>query len=404
MNADLILKNGKVVREKGIVEADILIENGKILDLKKTGGKAEEKIDCKGKLILPGLIDPHVHFREPGQIHKEDFSTGSMSAAFGGVTTVLDMPNNSPFIDTKRRFIGKKELVEKKSCVDFGLFFGISTYGKDEINEVDPIGYKFYTAEEELAPLPELQYAMNQVENKIFAVHPEDPEIIEREDRGTPLAEYSAIKKVLELDSGTNKIHFCHVTSSKSVELSGDATCEVTPHHLFLDKKFAKENAGFGKVHPPLRKKLEIDSLWNSLNKVDSLATDHAPHTIEEKKDENPPPGFPGVETLLPLMADAVSEGRLTWEELVRLLTGGAEIYGLEKKGKIKEGFDADFAILDRKKEWEIKADKLHSKCGWTPYEGRKVKGKLEKTILRGKVIVEQREFFGRKGFGGYLK
>ncbi len=404
MNADLILKNGKIVKPEGIIEADVLIENGKILDLKKTGGKAEKKIDCKGKLILPGIIDPHVHFREPGQIHKEDFSTGSMSAAFGGVTTVLDMPNNSPFIDTKRRFTGKLELVEKKSCIDFGLFFGISTYGRDEISKVDPVGYKFYAAEEELAPIPELQNAMNQVENKVFAIHPEDPEILEKESRGTPLAEYSAIKKVLELDSGTNKIHFCHVTSSKSIELSGDATCEVTPHHLFLDKKFADENAGFGKVHPPLRKKLEVTSLWNNLDKIDTFATDHAPHTIEEKQSKNPPPGFPGVETLLPLMSDAVSKGRLSWSELARLTSGGAEIYGLKNKGKIEPGSDADFAILDRKKEWKIEGDKLHSKCGWTPYEGREVKGRVEKTILRGKLIVDQREFLGRKGFGEYLK
>lgn len=404
MTADLILKNGKIVKKEGIIEADVLIENEKIAELKKTGGKAEKKIDCKGLLILPGLIDPHVHFREPGQIHKEDFSTGTKSAAFGGVTTVLDMPNNFPFIDTKKRFEEKIELVSKKSHVDFGLFFGISRYGTEYIDKVDPVGYKFYLAKEYLAPFPEFEKAMNKVEGKVFAVHPEDPEIIEKENKRTPIAEYSAIKKIMKLDKGKNKLHFCHLTTSKSVELSEGATCEVTPHHLFLDENFAVKHPGYGKVHPPLRKREEVDKLWKVLDKVDAFATDHAPHTIEEKKSENPPPGFPGVETLLPLMADAVSKGMLSWEELVRLGTGGAGIYGLTNKGNIEKGMDADFVIIDRKKEWTIKADDLHSKCGWTPYENWQVKGKVEKTILRGKLIVDKEQFLGKKGEGVYLK
>ena len=412
MIVDTLLENCKIVRREDILEANIAVEGGQIHNIVKAGAPdADERIDLKGMLVIPGCIDPHVHFRDPGFPEKEDFGSGSLSAAFGGVTTVLDMPNNKPQTISETTLNGKKDIARRKSCVDYGFHFMITRSNLNMLGRIDAPGYKAFLGSETIG-FEDLEKAFGKLDNAVVCVHAEDPELINdsKFDKTRPesalearptKAEISAVEKILAMDFGTNRVHFCHITTPDAVGLikgSGNASCEVTPNHLFFDSGHYKTLGNLIKCYPPVREKADVEGLWGSLSDVDCFGTDHAPHTIEQKKAGSS--GMPGVETMLPLMMNAVNEGRLDWKELARLCSGAAEIFGIGEKGRIEEGFDADLAVLDRKKGWVIRAENLHSKCGWTPYEGWKVKGGVEKVFLRGSLIVDEGEFVGRPGCG----
>lgn len=403
---DLVLENCKIVSVGKILEASISINEGKIFKIAKSAStpKAEEKIDCKGKIVLPGVIDPHVHFRDPGKTWKEDFYTGSLSAIFGGVTTVLDMPNNKPDIDSKKTLDLKRNEIRKKALVDYGLYAEITNENFENLNEIDAIAFKAFIDEGKIS-YENLQGALKLLNGKIISAHPEDFEILKRKKERPLEAELMAVEKICAMAFGKNKIHFVHCTSAKTLDLiKGTATIEANIPYLFLDRAAVEKFGAFAMVKPPLRPKEEQESLWKNLGRINCISTDHAPHTIEEKESENPPTGVPGVETFLPLMANAAIEGRLSWEELTRLTSkGAAEIFNLKNKGAIETGKDADIVILDRKGEQIIKAENLHSKCGWTPFENWKLKGKIEKVFLRGALMVDMGELIGKPGFGAEI-
>ena len=407
MNVDLVLKNCKIVTSKEIIEANIAVDNGKIFEIKKTAHtpKAEETIDLKGKIVLPGAIDPHVHFRDPGKTHKEDFYTGTLSAAFGGVTTVLDMPNNNPVIDSNAALELKRKEIKKKAVVDYGLYAEVHDKNVEKIDKVNAFAYKAYL--DEKISYENLQIALNKLKGKIIAVHPEDRKTVEKKE-GRPLeAELKAIENIVKCNFNRNKIHFSHCTTKKSLDLirnCQNSTVEVNIPHLFFDTNYKEELGYFIKMKPPVRTREEREELWKNLDRVDCLSTDHAPHTLEEKELENPPNGIPSIELFLPLLIDYAYRGKLEWIEIARLSSeGAAKTFGLENKGLIEKGKDADLVVVS-KDEWKkVKAEELHSKCGWSPYNNWELRGKIEKVFLRGNLIVEIDEFVGKKGAGKEL-
>ncbi len=416
---DLVIE-GRAYINGEIVDCALGIENGKIAAIKKTL-KCDEKLEFPGCIILPAGIDAHVHFREPGMTHKEDFRTGTMSAAFGGVGCVIDMPNTRPFVSTLNALREKRSAVDRKAYVDYGLF--VSPLLESDILKMaeEAIAFKLYTASssENTAVNGEVLSALLQkiaVTKKTVSIHCEDEGMIEGlrdwssslegHNRARPnKAEVAAIQSVHKW-MGNAKVHIAHLSARESLPLIEEMKCtaEVTPHHLFLDCE--QPLGAFGKVNPPLRAKADRMVLWRGLldGKIQMVASDHAPHTISEKEEdfEAAPPGVPGTETMLPLLLAKVKHNLLPLSRMVSAACEQpAEIFHLNK-GYIEVGRDADFMIVDFKAVVKIKADRLHSKCGWTPFEGFEAIFPYA-TIVRGNVIVKNENLEGEMGYGIYV-
>ncbi len=398
---DIVLQNCKIATSKEIIEANISIDNGKIFEIKKIAHtpKGEEEIDLKGKIVLPGAIDPHVHFRDPGFTHKEDFYTGTLSAAFGGVTTILDMPNNNPRMDSKESLELKRKGIKKKAIVDYGLYAEVHDKNAEKIDKVSAIAYKAYL--DEKISYENLQTALKKLKEKIISVHPEDQKVIDRKKERPLEAELKAIENVVKLNFGTNKIHFAHCTAKKTLDLiknCPNSTIEINIPHLFFDTSYKEQLGNFIKMKPPVRTREEREELWKDLGRVDCLSTDHAPHTLEEKESDSPPSGIPSVEVFLQLLIDYAYRQKISWTEVARLSSeGAAKTFGLKNKGAIEKGKDADLVIVS-KDDWHIiKSENLHSKCGWSPYNNWELRGGIEKVFLRGNLIVDENESAGKK-------
>ncbi len=380
------------------------IEEGKIAAIKKII-KGDPHFDFGSNYILPAGIDIHVHFREPGFPNKEDFHTGSEAAACGGITCVFDMPNNLPATTDARTLEEKRQAVAGRANVDFGLYLAL----REDSNATDlsKLGcpFKIYMtgARGGLAfgAYEKLKKTLEETEKAEMhtSVHCENQDLMAKEDgvgledylRSRPNeAETSAIGMIGDL-----KAHVCHVSARESIPLLDrpNLSSEVTPHHLLLNAK--TDLAGFGKADPPLRRRADQAAMWEGLvsGKIDIIASDHAPHTIEEKEEEfeRVPPGVPGVETSLPLMLMHVKKGNLTMERLVSaMMKGPAKIMGLDK-GSIEIGMDADLIAVDLRKITKIRGDDLHSRCGWTPFEKWEAIFPLG-TFLRGELVSEDGE------------
>lgn len=382
MKSKLII-NGKILEKGKLVEKNILLEDHKIRGIIDGKVTVDEVIDVKGGVILPGIIDCHVHMREPGLTHKEDFFTGSKAAACGGVTTFLDMPNNKPPTTTIGLLNEKRKLAEK-SIVNYGFHFGSTPNNLQEIKEVNDIAsVKVYMD----ATTGNLLIDKDEILRTIF----------KSVKRITVHAESASVGKAFDifksLDNKKKKLYFCHISKEEELKIikknkKANIFIEVTPHHLFLTEEDDKD--GFTKMKPSLKTKQDQDALWKAINKgvIDTIATDHAPHTIEEKNSANPPFGVPGLETILPLLLNAVNEGKLTLQKVVELTSEKpAKIFGLKNKGYIKEGYDADFVVVDMGKEKEVRNEELKTKCGWSPFNGWKLKGWPIMTIINGNLI-----------------
>ena len=360
-------------------------------------------------IVLPGAVDAHVHFRDPGYTYKEDWESGSISAAAGGVTTVIDQPNTDPKTIDANSFNLKLDEARHKSVVDFCI-----NGGPGKIEELLKIGAsaigEIFTYEHSDDKLWRILDEVNKY-GALPTIHAEDGEVIREHTESLrdlhepeiyskarpPIAEAAAIEKIL---SWTKRAHICHISTNQGLDIVKSArregkkvSCEVAPHHLLFNVKDYKNKGPFLKTNPPLRRQSDCDALWAGLRdgSIDILASDHAPHLPEEKKEDiwEAPPGVPGVETLLPLMLIAVRRNFLSLERLVDAISSKpAEIFGLRSKGKIEAGRDADLVIIDPKAITEIKADKLHSRADWTPYEGKD--GIFpQMTLVRGTVVFE---------------
>ena len=379
----LLIKNGKVYQNGTLIKKNIFIKKDKITKLTNQELKADNVIDAKNKIIIPGLIDSHVHFREPGLTQKEDFLTGSMAAAAGGITTILDMPNTLPPTTNLQRFDEKRRLA-KKSIVNYGFHFGSTNDNIAEIEKVKGIAaVKVYMESTTGDLMVDNEHALKNIfsSSKTVAVHAENENII----------------KALELiQHGNNHLHFCHISSkeelhyAKKEKIKNKVSVEVTPHHLFLTASSLNELQSFAEMKPHLKTKEDQKALWEGIHngKVDSIATDHAPHTKEEKLDPNYPYGVPGCETMLPLLLNAVNEKKLTLKKLVQLCCENpAKIFKIKNKGFIKEGFDVDLTIIDLNLEKEVKNNDLFTKCKWSPFDGWKLKGWPVATIVNGNIV-----------------
>lgn len=414
----LLLENCRIATTTGFIDGSISVEDGKIIQISRTShANAEKKIDLHGKLVIPGVIDPHVHFRDPGKTHKEDFKTGSLSALFGGVTTIFDMPNNEPITDSNFALDEKRKIAQSKSYVDYALYCAITNENLKILPRISCNYFKAFASNPDICTYETLQKALKVLDKKIVRVHAEDPETIKKNEKKlvdarvdvlskirSVEAEVKAVEKILSMDFGTNKISFCHITSKAAIDKIRQSrkhcSIEVTPHHLFLDTNSYKALDTYASVQPPLRDAYEVSGLWSRLGYVNFLGSDHAPHTKEEKEGKilEAKPGFPGVETMLPLLVNAVNQRKLiNWHQLVKLTSHGVmEAFGLKEKGEIAAGKDADLVVLDNKVEWVIDSSELHSKCGWSPYDGFRIKGRIEKVFLHGELVLDDGELLGR--------
>jgi len=425
---DLCLTNCKLVPENK--EYSIGINGGKIVSITKIPPKSEEVIDINGNPILPGLIDAHVHFRDPGFTYKEDFRSGSEAAAAGGFTTVMDMPNTRPPTDTRRTFLEKLEIGKKKSIVDFALHAGVDDL--EEINKIadlNPASFKVFTDNIDNSFLMEVFKEISRLpQDYPISIHAEDESItnfctemekniIDEDskiyaDARPPIAEVIAVSTAISFSRFYNqKIHICHVSTKKAIQEIITAkkeglnvTCEITPQHMFLDTSYFDKCGNFAKTNPPLRDSKNKLTLAN-LKDIDIIGTDHAPHVLKEKERNvwEAPPGIPNLETTLSLLLTKVNENKMSFEDIKRLLCENpAKIFNLKNKGHIKEGMDADFVIIDMKKEDKINPENFKTRAKYSPFEGFKVKGMPTMTIVRGNVVMENNEIFENKGIYVY--
>lgn len=373
----------------------------------------ERVVDATGKRLLPGMIDVHVHFRQPGFSHKETWETGSKSAAAGGVTTVVDQPNTAPPTITADAFDEKLEYATQ-SLVDFGINGGVTAdWDPDSLFQrpIFALGEIFLadsTGEMGIGT-PLFREALDHPERDApVTVHAEDATLFnesarERDDADAwsayrrARAEIEAIRRACELAAEHDTaVHIAHTSTPEGIDIASEAgmTCEVTPHHLYLSRSDLDELGTYGRMNPPLRREKRRQNVYERVadGTVDMIATDHAPHTTEEKDADiwSAPSGVPGVETALPLLLADAREGRLSFER-VRDLTAKnpAAVFGIPDKGVVAEGKHADLVLVDPGKTRAIRAQNLHTKCDWTPFEGRQ--GVFpEMTMVRGEIVYER--------------
>jgi dihydroorotase len=414
-----LIRNSAIITPESVERADVLIEDRTIAAIgpSLSAPSGARVVDAGGLLVFPGLIDPHVHLREPGGEHKEDFNSGTRAALAGGFTTVLAMPNTQPSITDRDTLTRALRLAASKAVCDFGLFAGATAANAEEVAGLETaVGLKLYmgssTGSLLVADLAG-QAAHFERYPGVIAAHAEDEEAIAyfaaRGQRRPPLCAALAVARALALaEHFQRRLHVCHVSTAHELALIREAkargvpvTCEATPHHLFLTTDDEARLGPLGRMNPPLRSREDVEALWVNLDIVDCLATDHAPHTLEEKRSPAPPSGVPGLETALPLLLTAAHAGKIALSAIARLMAEGpAAVFDLARKGRIAPGYDADLTIVDANAEWTIGEQPLFTRCGWSPFEGRKVKGRVEQVFLRGQEVYAHEEILAEPGYG----
>jgi len=444
MAVDLIVKNGTIVSSAASYRGHVLIKDGKVLEVKVRDDlpQAKRVIDATGLHVLPGLIDPHVHFRVPGLAHKEDFDTGSQAAAAGGITTIIDMPNVVPPTSNVEGFHAKVACAKGISYVDYGIYAVIIEGNSREIlplAEAGVVGYKIFLGET-VGNIPAPQdgeiidaWRIVAQTGRRCGVHAEDNGIIlylrkklQDQGRRDPLAHLESRPSIAEAEAISRAILFAgeaksklmiyHMSAAESVELvrrgkdrGVDVMGETGPHYLIMEgEDMVRMNLGtLLKMNPPVRSREHAEALWRGLldGTIEVIGTDHSPHTREEKMFDNPMgdiwkalSGGPGVETNVPLMLTQVNAGRLNLNQYVKVQAEGpARAWSLwPRKGNLGRGADGDITVVDMRKEGTIDQDRLHSKSKLTPFHGFRVTGLPVYTIVRGHVAMENGEVVGK--------
>ncbi len=452
---DSVVKNGKILTCFDIFEAGIAIEEEKIVAVAKEPNlpKADNLIDAKGNLIIPGVIDAHVHI----EAEPENFETGTKAAAHGGITSVMEMPYFTPSITTVQTFNQKRKRGEREALVDFALYVGAGTDNLDEIpalGDTGAIGFKTFTLKRETrseaskglmiwddGSLTDVFESIGKT-GLVSTVHAENDEITEylaqklKKEGRKKLIDYlqskpgieeeEAVARVLNIASKT-KVHLnvCHVSTGKSVNLVRQAkasgqrvTADVCMNHVFLDLEYVKKQVDklgpYAKITPPPRSKMDVESLWKGLNDgtVDFIQSDHVPCSKDEKevgwidiwKAES---GGVGIECMLPLLLTQVNKGKISLRRMVEVTSSSAaKIFGIyPKKGAIQVGSDADITIIDMKKEDKLRSEKMYSKGRSISrlFDGWKVKGMPILTMVRGKTVMKDGEVIGKPGYGKFI-
>jgi len=419
-NFNLIIKNGSCYINGKLEKTDIAINNGKIEKIGKLSLNSSKVFDATDKIVLPGIIDTQVHFREPGSTDREDLESGSRAAVLGGVTSVFEMPNTNPPTSNLIEFNKKLDLAKNRMHCNYAFYFGATPENVDQLAKLKGLegccGVKLFAGSSTGKLLVDKEKDIEKVisnSDRIVSIHSEDEEILNLrkkfikegdvhshpEWRNAECA-MSSTRRVVKIAERYNKqIHVLHVTTKEEVDFLAmhkkNVTFEITPQHLTLYAPDCYDKLGsFAQMNPPIRKKEHFDRLWVAVKNsvVDVLGSDHAPHSKEDKNKKYPasPSGMPGVQTILPIMLNHINNEKLSLDQLVKLMCENpCKIFGIKKKGYLKEGYDADLTIIDMNKNVTIKNEMIASKCGWTPFDNYKVKGFPVATIVNGSIVMK---------------
>ena len=415
----LIIKNGSCYIDGKLTKTDIGLSGNKIQKIGKIELNSSKVYNATDKVILPGIIDTQVHFREPGSTDAEDLESGSRAAVLGGVTSLFEMPNTNPPTSNLVEFDKKLQAAKNRMHSNYAFYFGATPDNTDQLARLKDVegccGVKLFAGSSTGNLLVDKEADIEKVissSDRVVSIHSEDEDIIKLrkkfirkgdvhshpEWRNVECAMSSTRRVVKIAERYNKKIHVLHVTTKDEVDFLAmhkkNVTFETTPQHLTLYAPDCYDKLGtYAQMNPPLRTKEHYDRLWVAIknNVVDVLGSDHAPHLKVNKDKEYPntPSGMPGVQTIFPVMLDHVNNGKLTLQQLINLMCENpCRIFGIKNKGYIKEGFDADLTITDMNKEVTIKNEMIASKCGWTPFNNHKVKGFPVGTIVNGHLVM----------------
>jgi len=395
---DLVLK-GKFLTGRKLMEGSVGISDGKIARLSTGELKGEEVVEIeRERIILPGLMDTHVHIRDFEQTDKETVESGTKAALHGGITAVFDMPNTKPPVIDRKTFERRVKLFEGRSYTDYALGFLL----KDNCREAGKVNADFYkifmgaSTGGIFSANFESDYSCSP---GIVSVHAEDAEVVSKDPERPPEAEIRAIRRALLASKRLGKpLNICHVSTADGVGAILNSglpwvSFEVTPHHLFLTKRDYERNPLL-KVYPPLRSEEDRKALWKNFSEIPIIASDHAPHTLEDK--EEGAAGIPGLETEVALLLDAVNRGIITIFDIVeKMHDNPLRTFGIGGRGVEVSG-EATFTVVDLGREWTVKPEEFYTKAKWSPWEGKKLRGKVVITVLRGEVVMEDDEIVGK--------
>ena len=419
-NLSLIIKNGSCYINGKLTNTDIGLLGNKIKIIGKIKGDGLNVYDATNKLVLPGIIDTQVHFREPGSTDAEDLESGSRAAVLGGVTSLFEMPNTNPPTANLIEFEKKLKAAKNRMHSNYAFYFGATPDNTDQLKQLKNVegccGVKLFAGSSTGNLLVDKESDIEKVisnSDRIVSIHSEDEDIIKLrkkfikqgnvhshpEWRNVECAMSSTRRVVKIAERYNKKIHVLHVTTKEEVDFLAmhkkNVTFETTPQHLTLFAPDCYDKLGtYAQMNPPLRSKEHYDRLWVAIknNIVDVLGSDHAPHLKSNKDKEYPntPSGMPGVQTIFPIMIDHVNNGKLTLTQLINLMCENpCRIFGIKNKGFIKEGYDADLTIVDMSKKVTIKNEMMASKCGWTPFHNHKITGFPVGTIVNGNLVMQ---------------
>jgi len=420
----ILIKNAQLANGQLV---NIFIKDQLINSINFKKPLADKKIDAKGKLVIPGIIDPHVHFRVPGASYKEDWETGSLAAASCGITCVLDMPNNNPAITSQEKLDQKYQLIRGKSYVNYGLYIGATESNLSKLKNIQrAVGIKIYLGSSTGGLLVTNYKKVEEILsncNQLVVFHSEGESCIKKsqeviDNNQKNIAKFhdqlrpeecalQSTKKIINIVKKTKKpVYICHVSTSKEIKIIAKAKAkglpifaEATPHHLFFNKEIVAELGNFAKVNPPLRTKESQQSLQKALSSgiINAIGTDHAPHTREEKlmPYQKAPAGLPGLETALSVMLDLFFQNKITLKRIVELMCWNpADIFKIKKRGKLEPGYFADVVLIDLDLTASLKNSKLYTKCGWSPYSKFNLKHfPALVTIINGQIVFYQGKF-----------
>jgi len=441
---DSVLTNAKAYLNGQIVDCSIALEEGTIFKIGKETQmpNADQKTNLKNLLVLPGLIDEHVHLRDEGKAYKEDFQTGTAAAAAGGFTTVLDMPNNEPVTMSLETLRNRLAIAERKILVNVGFYseFPKKLAEAKGIVSEGAIGFKLFMGSQigglNIDNDQDLENAFKEVAalNAPVAVHAEDKALLVKneeklkqakktsiaafQDAHSETVELKAVERLLKISAQTDmRLHFCHVSTEEGLNAIAEAkksgrkvTCEVTSNHLLLSTADLERFGQMLIMAPPLRGKNHVEALWKGLEAglIDTLGSDHAPHALSEKSASSVwdvKVGVPGLETTLPLILTLVKKNRLSLAQAIQLFgEKPAEIYGLNDRGRLEQGKNADLTVVDFNWKFKIDASKFKSKAKYSPYDGWEVQGKPVKTFVNGMLVFDEGEIVAKAGSGSIVR
>ncbi len=425
--------NAQIINEGKIYEADLLIKNGRIEKIGNdlTGVSANLNIDARGHYLLPGIIDDQVHFREPGLTHKGDIHTGSKAAVAGGITSYMEMPNTLPHATTRELLEDKYRLAAEKSLANYSFYMGATNDNVEELLRTDTenvCGIKVFMGSSTGNMLVDDLNTLKNIFSKVsmlIATHCEDEKTIKentekyRRQYGEDLpvkfhplirsAEACYLSSSLAVDLArqyNTRLHLLHLSTAKEMSLLGNSvspgkkriTAEVCVHHLWFNDEDYDRKGTFIKWNPAIKTKADRKGLWDALldGRIDVVATDHAPHTLEEKKNTyfKAPSGGPLVQHSLPAMLQFHRKGLISLEQIVRKMCHNpAEVFNISERGFIREGYWADLALVDMHSPWTVKKENILYKCGWSPFEGVQFDARVTHTIVSGQLVYENGKF-----------